>query len=75
MYELSVCNVLVVARSDEPKRIISDSAAPLGFTALHIKFQLIVYLSGCNFTILVHSQRSHSVVFCHKKKLFFDKNL
>ncbi len=27
------------------------------------EFQLIVYLSGHNFTVLVHSQHSHSVVF------------
>ena len=57
MSDLSACNVLVVARSDEPKRIISDSAAPLGITELYSEFQLIVYLSGCNFTVLVHSQR------------------
>ena len=57
------------------QRIISDSAAPLGFTELYSEFQLIVYLSGCNFTILVHSQRSHSVVLGRSRQLFSEKKL
>ncbi len=30
---------------------------------IYSEFQLIVYLSDHNFTVLVHSQRSHNVVF------------
>ena len=52
------------------QRIISDSAAPLGFTELYSEFQLIVYLSVCNFTVLFHSQRSHSVVLGHSQRLY-----
>ena len=56
MYEITIVQSwsLVVMNL---QRIISDSAAPLGFTELYSEFQLIVYLSGCNFTVLVHSQR------------------
>ena len=57
------------------QRIISDSAAPLGFTELYSEFQLIVYLSGCNFTVLVHLHRSNTVVFGRRRQLFSEKKL
>ena len=46
------------------QRMIRDSAAPLIFTELYSESQLIVELSGCNFTVLVHSQLS-SCGFTH----------
>lgn len=33
-----------------------DSDRPFSFTVLYIEFQLIVWLSSCDYTVLLHSQ-------------------
>ena len=60
MCEMTVCNYIVRhLMNDEPTK----AAALFSFIELYSDFQLNVKLSDYNFTVLVHSQRSHSVIF------------
>ncbi len=67
-------NVKGVARGDEPTE--NYHLNPESATFQHFsEFQLIVYLSGHNFTVLVLSPRSQSNVFSHSRQLFSEKRL
>lgn len=65
MYEMTMWQCVWESGSDEPT-VIYEPAAPLSFTELNNELQLIVYLPGHNFAVLVHSQCSHGIIFREK---------
>lgn len=60
MDTIIMCNDKGVA--NEPRELSHYSAVPLRSTELYRVFSAQCY-SVCNFTVLVHSQCSHTVVF------------